>query len=555
VIAARASNEAFDRYEVLAPLGRGGFATVYRARHRHTGREVALKVTDPDGDPELVARALNEARITAAIRHPSLVEVFDCGPLPDGRVFVAMEHIEGLTLEALLEREGGTLVPGRAVWLAQKALSALEVVHAQGVIHRDIKPSNLLVRWDTRGEQLYVIDFGISKIVSLQTLMTQPGTMMGAILGTPGYMPPEQLDARAVDVRADIYGVAAVLYRAISGRRPYEAKSLEAWITQVTEAPPPPLAHVAPHVPPALGQVIDRALARDRDARPPTARAFREALEAALSLESALAGDVMRTVPVPLHEPSYANAPLVHEPSYAHAPTLALVTPRPQPQPRPASSAKRTWVLVAASCAASVAIALLGAYALARSDAARTTPVAPSDGVVLAGAPYAPKEEDVTEDAEEASVEAEIAEAEREIQVALSDLPMQLTPPSTSPRRTAAEANAHREAEGASEDTEETPPGRRVQFVSALPVGDIEMAEVKRMIRRAMGRIDACYSGTTPKRISLLLLFRTTAPPMISPLGDQSDVGRCAAAALVSAARGQGTRSSGVLRDIIFAWR
>lgn len=540
MVAARANDEAFDRYEVLAPLGRGGFATVYRARHRHTGREVALKVTDPDGDPELVARALNEARITAAIRHPSLVEVFDCGPLPDGRVFVAMEHIEGMTLETLLEREGGALVPGRAVWLAQKALSALEVVHAQGVIHRDIKPSNLLVRWDARGEQLYVIDFGISKIVSLQTLMTQPGTRMGAILGTPGYMPPEQLDARAVDVRADVYGVAAVLYRAISGRRPYEAKSLEAWIKQVAEAPPPPLALVAPHVPPALGQVVDRALARDRDARPPTARAFREALEAALSLESALAGNVARTVPVPMQESAQT-----------YAPTLALVTPRPQP--RPPSSAKRTGALVAASCAATVVVAVLGAYALSKTDAARARSVPPSDGVVIAGSAYAPKEEDVAE--ADDSVDREIAEAERQIEVALSDLPMQLTPPSSAPRPPAPSTNAPRTTATADEETEESPPGRRVHFVSALPVGDIDMAEVKRMVRRAMRRIDECYTGTAPKRISLLLLFRTTAPPMISPLGDQSDVGRCAATALVASAGGQGTRSSGVLRDIIFAWR
>lgn len=304
-----------DRYEIITPLGQGGFGAVYLARHRMTGREVALKVSDPHGDPELVARALNEARIAATTRHPSLVDVYDCGSLPDGRIFVAMERVEGRSLESILESEG-RITAERAIMMATQVLSALEVVHARGVIHRDIKPSNLLVRREPDGsERVFIIDFGISKVLHPSSTTAQPATMAGAILGTPGYMPPEQLDARSVDARADLYAVGAVLFRALSGRVLFDANTLAEWFVQITQAPTPPLASLAPWLSPQLCAAIDRSVARDRDARPPTARAMIEWLHAAMN-GAADPASPASTARLP-SQPTPAPAPALPYPSQA----------------------------------------------------------------------------------------------------------------------------------------------------------------------------------------------------------------------------------------------
>lgn len=318
-----------DRYEILSTLGQGGFGSVFLARHRMTGREVALKVSNPQGDPELLARALNEARIAATIRHPSLVDVFDCGTLADGRIFVAMERVEGRSLDSILEDER-RISTERAVALCAQVLSALDAVHARGIVHRDIKPSNLLVRREPDGtERVFIIDFGISKVLQTSSVsqlphgsqpIAQPGTMVGAILGTPGYMPPEQLDARSVDARADLYAVGVVLFRALSGRLPFEAQTLAEWFVAITQAPMPPLATVAPWVSAGVCAVVDRAIARDRDARPPSASVMRDWLLSAMSGAPGFSQPPQppHTAKLPASNPSPAPSPSHSHTSYAH---------------------------------------------------------------------------------------------------------------------------------------------------------------------------------------------------------------------------------------------
>ena len=508
---------ALDRYEVLAPLGSGGFGSVFRARHRHTGREVALKVSDPGGDPELVARALNEARMTASITHPCLVQVFDCGALPDGRVFVAMERIEGETLDALLDREGARIAPERAIAIGMQVLSALDAVHAHGIVHRDVKPANVLVRRNGPHEHVYLIDFGISKATAAMAFADN-GTKMGAVLGTPGYMAPEQLDARSVDARADVYGVAALLYRAIAGRQPYEAASFGAWMSALAAGPPPPLATLAPWVSPALAHVIDRGLARDRDARLPSAKAMRDALEAAW--QGAYTAPTMHaTVRVPAEPVPMPTAALGERPKRARFVAIALAI---------------------AALFAVVGIAIV--FGLTREPRGEDEVAEAASAAAATSIADKP----LVSASEPEVAEVAPAEVEREATTPTSPMPR----PETTPRPATPAATVP-----ASDVPEPvTATTRRVRFVSATPVGNIEMDEVMGFIRRATPRIQRCYEGDAPTEVRLWYVFRTGGAPMVSPMSDQSEVGRCASTAL-SSVIGGGTRSFGILRDVVFAWR
>jgi serine/threonine protein kinase len=280
----RAGAMSIDRYEFLSLLGRGAFGEVHRVRHRYTGRELALKLVDPESNDELRQRTLNEARIAAQVRHPGVIEVFDSGVLPDGRVFIAMELAEGESLAALLDRER-VLDPRRAVALGAQLLDALSCVHARGVVHRDLKPANVIVTRGADGfERARIVDFGIGKAsASVVGTSALAGTRAGALLGTPGYMPPEQFDARSADNRADLFSVGAILYRALSGREAFLAEDFGAWVRALALGPAPALSSIAPWIDPRLGAVIDTALERERDRRWPDASRMLAALLSAPS--------------------------------------------------------------------------------------------------------------------------------------------------------------------------------------------------------------------------------------------------------------------------------
>ncbi len=272
-----------DRYELLELIGQGSFGGVYRARHVHTGQVHALKLARDAVDPEVTARVLVEARAAASLHHPNVVGVIDGGVTAHGEAFIVMELLEGRTLAQIIAQEG-PLPFGRAVRIARQMLEGLAVAHASGIIHRDVKPSNVFVTMAsnvTGGDLVKVIDFGISKVrpeAGSQGAMTLPGVAMG----TPGYMAPEQLgDARSVDPRADVYAVGATLFEMLTKRRPIDADNFETWMRKLRHEPAPLVATFAQHVPPMLAAVVDRALARDPDARWPTAAAMREALDIA----------------------------------------------------------------------------------------------------------------------------------------------------------------------------------------------------------------------------------------------------------------------------------
>lgn len=206
------------KYQILEAIGRGGSSDVYRAHARHLDRAVALKVQRPDPAHDARTRWLRECRMLARLTHPSIVQVYELGQLPDGRLAMSLELVSGRALRAILS-ERGALPRAEVVGLGIQLLSALRAVHAAGIVHRDIKPGNLVVVSERRGPRLKLIDFGAAKPVGEgERSITRPTD----VVGTPGYLAPEQLATGAVvDARTDLFAVGIVLFEALTGERPY----------------------------------------------------------------------------------------------------------------------------------------------------------------------------------------------------------------------------------------------------------------------------------------------------------------------------------------------
>ncbi|MFO0686291.1 MAG: protein kinase [Sandaracinus sp.] len=256
-----------DRYVVERELGSGAFGAVYRGRHVVLGRPVALKVLHRERatNASVMERFLREARAVAQLGSPNVVQVLDADQTRDGNAFIAMELLDGEDLAARLAR--GRLPTYRAIRIAREICAGLSVAHAQGIVHRDLKPANVFLAKDAQGSEVAkILDFGISKVrvESPADELTRTGTM----LGTPQYMAPEQFrGSKSVDARADLHALGSVLYEMLSGRMACEARTLEQLIAQKLDAPPRPLHELAPDVPRAVTEIVDKALALDPDAR------------------------------------------------------------------------------------------------------------------------------------------------------------------------------------------------------------------------------------------------------------------------------------------------
>ncbi len=272
------------RYEVLSFLGAGGFAQVFEARHRGTGRSVAVKVLESAGttdDRIRLDRFFREARVTAGLRHPNTVRVFDFGQDDDGLVFLAMELLEGQTLREEMDRrraDDERFTQAEATAIACEVARSLAEAHAGSLVHRDLKPDNIFLHMveGEDGPLVKVLDFGIVKSNDA-TLTAESRT-----LGTPQYMSPEQVLGHPLDGRSDLYALGVVLYELVSGAVPHTAASpFLAAMQHVNVDAPSLLAQPGTCVSEAFAAVVHRALARDRDARFADASELRAALLAA----------------------------------------------------------------------------------------------------------------------------------------------------------------------------------------------------------------------------------------------------------------------------------
>ncbi|MDP9295115.1 MAG: Stk1 family PASTA domain-containing Ser/Thr kinase [Actinomycetota bacterium] len=259
------------RYRVETLLGQGGMAEVYRGTDTVLGRAVAIKMLAPQyaKDQSFVDRFRREAQAAARLNQPNVVGVYDTGS-DDGIHYIVMEYVEGRTLADFLSR-GGRLLPERAIELTEAVCLALTDAHRAGIVHRDIKPGNIMV---TRSGEVKVMDFGIARAASAETV-----TATATVLGTASYLSPEQAQGQPVDARSDIYSLGVVLYEMLTGRVPFTGDSAVAVAYKHVQEQPVPPSQLNPDVSPALESVVMRALAKNPDNRYQSADEFRQDLE------------------------------------------------------------------------------------------------------------------------------------------------------------------------------------------------------------------------------------------------------------------------------------
>ena len=271
-----------DVYRIEEPLGAGGMGAVHAARHLRTGRRYALKtiLAGANANEDTIRRFEREATAASALGHPGIVQVHDFNVAPNGLFYLVMDLLEGETLGARLARSSPLAWPD-AQRIAVDLCSALAAAHEHGLLHRDIKPSNIFL---AKADRTVLVDFGLVKSMGAADSASQV-TSTGAVVGTPMYMSPEQARGEHLDVRSDLYSLAAVVFESVTGSPPYLDRTLASVYARLLNDPPPRASQVASQVarkglPRALDEVLVRALAKDRAARYPTARALGEALAA-----------------------------------------------------------------------------------------------------------------------------------------------------------------------------------------------------------------------------------------------------------------------------------
>ncbi len=277
------AGKSLGPYRIVALLGAGGMGEVYRANDPRLGREVAIKVLPASfaGDPDRLRRFEQEARAASALNHPNILTVHDLGS-EDGAPYVVSELLEGETLRSALA--GGPLPPRTVIDYALQIARGLSAAHDKGIVHRDLKPENLFV---TRDGRVKILDFGLAKLTHAEPVAFQEsnaptapaGTEPGVLLGTLGYMSPEQVRGRPTDVRSDIFAFGAILYEMLSGRRAFRGDSAADTLSAILKEDPPDLSSTNAGITPALGRIIRRCLEKNSDQR------FHSAHDLAFDLE------------------------------------------------------------------------------------------------------------------------------------------------------------------------------------------------------------------------------------------------------------------------------
>ncbi|HLA76534.1 MAG TPA: protein kinase [Vicinamibacteria bacterium] len=387
--------EIAGRYQVIQKLGAGAFGTVYKARDKVLGRMLAIKTIRLEGLAaagasldELLDRFKREAQVSAQLKHPHIVTIYDIGEA-EGLSYLAMEFIDGVGLERVIA-SAGRLPLERAAAIGAQVAEALDFAHRHNVVHRDIKPANIMIE---AGDRVKVTDFGIAKVTDSADHLT----MTGSLLGTPSYMSPEQARGGAIDGRSDLFSVGCVLYEMITGKKAFRGDSITALIFKIITEEPVPLREELPNVDEAMTRIISKALAKAPEVR------YQSGQELAQDLLTLTRGGAMPTVrqtevatavippgaatvssaPTAIKagsstQPLHAHTQPVSAPGAAAAPTLTpaartqvaphVVRPTPigaaHPAPARKSRAGLILGLLAAGLLVMLAVGAAGAYFL-----------------------------------------------------------------------------------------------------------------------------------------------------------------------------------------------
>ncbi len=293
---ALAAGKTLGQYEIRSPLGAGGMGEVYRAHHKRLDRDVAIKVLPEylTSDPDRLRRFEQEARATAALNHPNILAIFEMDT--HGTVsYLVEELLDGDTLREPLRR--GPIPLRKAIDYAVQIAHGLSAAHDKGIVHRDLKPENLFI---TKDERVKILDFGLAKLGPTKDASGQEPTVTqrtepGLVLGTPGYMSPEQVRGEIVDHRTDIFAFGTVLYEMVSGKQPFRKPTSAETMTAILNEEPPSLSQISATTPPGLQRVVHRCLEKNSEQR------FHSAHDLAFALEALT--DSAVTTPTGSHRP------------------------------------------------------------------------------------------------------------------------------------------------------------------------------------------------------------------------------------------------------------
>ncbi len=321
--------KTIGQYRIVGQLGRGGMGSVYKAVDETLDREVAIKILNPElVDTEVMKRFRSEATILAKLNHPEIAAIYELFQ-SETDLLMVMEFVRGETLEKVADRLGA-LEPEQAAYLVDRILSALEHAHRAGIVHRDMKPANVMV---TEHGAVKIMDFGIARVRGAAHV-----TLDGYMMGTPAYMPPEQVLGQSVDGRADLYSVGVVLYRLLTGGLPFNADTAIAVVLQQVSDPPTPLHVHREGLPDWCDPILQRALAKSPEDRFQTAEEFRAALGKAAGMVTteltrtfalSLADGELTTPTKPSELERFGLTPVPR----THPQTQVLVVPNPAVSP------------------------------------------------------------------------------------------------------------------------------------------------------------------------------------------------------------------------------
>ena len=282
-------------YQILGPLGAGGMGEVYRAADTKLDREVAIKVL-PAGavaDPDRRSRFEQEARSASALNHPNIVTIHDIGAA-DATVYIAMELVDGKTLRELLA--AGPLALRKLLLIGSQVADGLAKAHAAGITHRDLKPENVMVNKDGFAK---ILDFGLAKLATSAggageelATRTAHGTGVGVVLGTVGYMAPEQASGQPVDFRADQFALGTILYEMATGQRAFQRKTAVETLSAIIREEPPAIGGLNPTAPSPLRWIVERCLAKEPDDRYASTRDLARDLKQTLDHVSESSGQI-----------------------------------------------------------------------------------------------------------------------------------------------------------------------------------------------------------------------------------------------------------------------